>query len=86
MHVYCNIVYSFSRLTVRTVVKMKATLCFVLVCFVVAGSMKVAYPMIVGGYYDREINDSEVQEGAAFAAEEMEYQLLEIVAAQSQVC
>ena len=64
---------------------MKVTLCFVLVCFVVAGSMKVPYRMILGGYYDREINDSEVQEAAAFAAGEMEHQLVEVLAAQSQV-
>ena len=62
---------------------MKATLCSVLVFFVVAGVLE-ALPR-TGGYHDREVTDPEVQEAATFAAAEMNHELVDILAAQSQV-
>ena len=62
---------------------MKATLCSVLVFFVVAGVLE-AVPM-AGGFHDREVTDPEVQEAATFAATEMNHELVDILAAQSQV-
>ena len=62
---------------------MKATLCSVLVFFVVAGVLEAGF--LAGGYYDREVTEPEVVEAAEFAAAEMNHELVEILAAQSQV-
>ena len=68
---------------------MKATLCFALVFFVVAGILESALPPTVnnfGGYHDRDVTDAAVREAAFFAATEMGHELVEILAAQSAVC
>ena len=68
---------------------MKTVLCFVLVVLVVAGIFEAALPPAdnnMGGYHDREVTDKVIQEMAAFAAQEMGHELVEILAAQSQVC
>ena len=62
---------------------MKATLCSVLVFFVVAGVLEAEF--LAGGYHDREVTEAEVVEAAEFAAAEMNHELVEILAAQSQV-
>lgn len=67
---------------------MKAILCSVLVVLVVAGIFEAALPPPdnnFGGYHNREIADADVQEMAAFAAQEMGHELMEILAAQSAV-
>ena len=68
---------------------MKAIVCSVLVVLVVAGIFEAALPPPdnnFGGYHNREITDADVQEMAAFAAQEMGHELMEILAAQSAVC
>ena len=67
---------------------MKVVVCSALIVFVVAGILEAALPPannLPGGYHDKDVTDADVREMAAFAAQKIGHELVEILAAQMQV-
>ena len=67
---------------------MKVVVCSALIVFVVAGILEAALPPannLFGGYHDKDVTDEDVREMAAFAAQEIGHELVDILAAQMQV-